>query len=68
MFGFGILLMHLSDYFARRRHDKNKRKSGKTKKQQLGDRKKYCDVCGKAFVTGIELGNHKIEAHSDITS
>jgi hypothetical protein len=27
MFGFGIALMHIVDYFARRKHDKKERKT-----------------------------------------
>ena len=42
MFGIGIILMHLADYFTRRKYDKKRRRSGEEEKgvEQLTDSKK----------------------------
>ncbi len=58
MFGFGIILMHLSDYLMRRKHNKQK-----AKEQQVVGGKGQCDRCGKAFGTENELWNHTKEYH-----
>ena len=63
MFGFGIILMHLADYFARRKYDKQRRKNDEVKQKQVIDRTKQCDICGKDFDTEIELETHIKESH-----
>lgn len=66
MFGFGIILMHLADYFARRKYDKQ-RKNDEVVQQQVIDRTKQCDICGKSFGIEMELGNHIRENHPNNT-
>lgn len=67
MFGFGIILMHLADYFARRKYDKQRRKNDEVKEQQVIDRTKQCDICGKDFGTETELETHIKESHPNNT-
>ena len=40
MFGFGIILMHLADYFARRKYDEHRGKNDEVKQQQVRDKTK----------------------------
>jgi hypothetical protein len=42
MFGFGIILMHLADYFTRRKYDNKRRKEKEkeAKDKQITDAKK----------------------------
>jgi hypothetical protein len=37
MFGFGIILMHLADYYTRRKYDKKRRRQ-KEKEEQAEDK------------------------------
>lgn len=67
MFGFGIILMHLADYFARRKYDAHREKNDEAKQQQVIDGTKQCDVCGKYFGTAIELETHIKESHPSNT-
>jgi hypothetical protein len=67
MFGFGIILMHLADYFARRNYDKQRRKNDEVKQKQVIDRTKQCDICGNDFGTEIELETHIKESHPNNT-
>jgi hypothetical protein len=67
MFGFGIILMHLADYFARRKYDEQRKKNDEVKQQQVIDRTKQCDICGKDFGTEIELEIHIKESHPNNT-
>jgi methionine synthase II (cobalamin-independent) len=62
MFGFGIILVHLADYFARRIYDKQRRKNDE--EQQVIDRTKHC---GKDFGTETELETHIKESHPNNT-
>ena len=63
MFGFGIILMHLADYFARRKYDEHGGKNDEVKQQQVRDKTKKCDICGKDFNATIELETHIKESH-----
>ena len=65
MFGFGIILMHLADYFVRRKYDKQRRKNDEVKEHQVID--VQCDICGKDFGTEIELEIHIKESHPNNT-
>jgi hypothetical protein len=62
MWGFGIYLMHLVDYLARRNHDKKERRS---KTEQHLNATKECHICGKDFYSET-LDSHIKEKHSDI--
>jgi hypothetical protein len=50
MWGFGIYLMHLSDYLAGRKHKKKAR---------------TCDVCGQQFRMIEEMEVHRRKEHPD---
>jgi hypothetical protein len=50
MWGFGIYLMHLSDYLAGRKHKKKAR---------------TCDVCGQQFRMIEEMEIHRRKEHPD---
>ncbi|MDQ3837715.1 MAG: hypothetical protein M3297_00430 [Thermoproteota archaeon] len=63
MFGFGIALMHIADYFTRRKYDKKERIS-QDKEEYRGERVKQCDICGARFENGTTLEDHIISNHS----
>jgi hypothetical protein len=67
MFGFGIILMHLADYFARRKYDEQRKKNDEVKQQQVRDSTRQCVICGKDFATEIELETHIKESHPSNT-
>jgi hypothetical protein len=67
MFGFGIILMHLADYFARRKYDEQRKRNDDVTQQRVIDRTKQCDICGKDFGTEIGLETHIKESHPDNT-
>ncbi|WP_337862727.1 hypothetical protein [Nitrososphaera sp.] len=49
MFGFGVLLMAVADYLARRQHD----------------RQRKCDVCRQKFENFESVEKHRREVHSN---
>jgi hypothetical protein len=51
MWGFGIYLMHLSDFLAGRKHKKKKARR--------------CDVCGQQFRMIEEMEVHRRKEHPD---
>jgi hypothetical protein len=62
MFGFGILLMHLADYFARRKHDSNERII-RGKEEYQRKEVKQCLTCGDRFDNDMALKNHINQRH-----
>jgi hypothetical protein len=62
MFGFGIALMHIADYFARRKYDKKERIS-QYKEGYRGEKANQCDICGAHFENGTTLQDHVNSKH-----
>jgi 5-methylcytosine-specific restriction endonuclease McrA len=62
MFGFGIALMHIADYFARRKHDKKERISQDREEYQR-EQVKQCTICGDHFHNDLTLQDHIKSKH-----
>lgn len=62
MFGFGIALMHIADYFARRKYDKKERISQEKEEYQSRD-VKQCPTCADRFDSDTALKNHIKQKH-----
>ena len=62
MYGFGIALMHIADYFTRRKYDKKERIS---KSEEVHQRKegKQCHTCGNYFDSEMALEDHINRKH-----
>jgi hypothetical protein len=62
MYGFGIALMHIADYFTRRKYDKKERIS---KSEEVCQRKegKQCHTCGNYFDSEMALEDHINRKH-----
>jgi hypothetical protein len=67
MFGFGIILMHLADYFARRKYDEQRKKMTNLSNSKSEIVQRQCVICGKDFATEIELETHIKESHPSNT-
>jgi hypothetical protein len=52
MWGFGIYLVQLADYFTRRRYNKKKMKT--------------CDVCREKFETVEGMEKHRRDSHPNV--
>ena len=59
MFGFGIALMHIADYFARRKHDKKERISQDKEEFQ----REQCTIRGAHFDNDLALQDHIKSKH-----
>jgi hypothetical protein len=62
MFGFGIALMHIADYFTRRKYDKKERIS-KCEEEYQRIEGKQCHTCGNHFDSKIALEDHINRKH-----
>jgi hypothetical protein len=62
MFGFGIALMHIADYFTRRKYDKKERVS-KSEEEYKMKEGKQCQTCGDHFDSEMELEVHINRKH-----
>jgi hypothetical protein len=62
MFGFGIALMHIADFFARRKYDKKERISESEEEYQRKEGKQ-CHTCGDHFNSEMALENHMKRKH-----
>lgn len=62
MFGFGIALMHIADYFTRRKYDKKERIS-KSEEEYKRKEEKQCQICGDHFDSAITLEVHINRKH-----
>ena len=62
MFGFGIALMHIADYFTRRKYDKKERIS-KSEEENQREEGKHCRICGDHFDSEIALEDHINRKH-----
>jgi hypothetical protein len=62
MFGFGIALMHIADYFTRRKYDKKERISKSEEEyQRIEGKKRY--TCGNHFDSKMALEDHINKKH-----
>jgi hypothetical protein len=62
MFGFGIALMHIADYFTRRKYDKKERIS-KSEEEYKRKEGKQCQTCGDHFDNEMALEAHINRKH-----
>ena len=62
MFGFGIALMHIADYFTRRKYD-NKERISKSEGEYQWIEGKQCDTCGNHFDSKMALEDHINRKH-----
>lgn len=62
MFGFGIALMHIADFFTRRKYDKKVRIS-KSEEEYQGNEGKQCHTCGNLFDSEMALEDHIKRKH-----
>ena len=65
MFGFGIALMHIADYFARRKYDKKERISQEKEEYQRRD-VNQCLTCGDRFDSDTALKSHNKQKHPSL--
>jgi hypothetical protein len=62
MFGFGIALMYIADYFTRRKNDK-KEMDSKSEEEYKRKEGKQCQTCGDHFDSKMELEVHINRKH-----
>jgi hypothetical protein len=62
MFGFGIALMHIADYFTRRKYDKKERVS-KSEEEYQRKEGKQCNTCGDYLDSEMALEDHINRKH-----
>ena len=62
MFGFGIALMHIADYFTRRKYDK-KEMDSKSEEEYKRKEGKQCQTCGDHFDSEMALEAHINRKH-----
>jgi hypothetical protein len=62
MFGFGIALMHIADYFTRRKYD-NKERISKSEEEYKRKEGIQCQICGDHFDSEMALEVHIDRKH-----